>query len=72
MIDLREKRKAGEKIIPYYVDQDKCNPKCDACIKLLGCPAILKKGDKAVIDAVLCTGCGICTQVCPYKAIIQE
>jgi indolepyruvate ferredoxin oxidoreductase alpha subunit len=72
MIDLREKRKAGEKIIPYYVDPDKCNPKCDACIKLLGCPAIIRQGDKTVIDAALCTGCGICAQVCPYKAIIQE
>lgn len=72
VIDLREKRKAGEKIIPYYVELDKCNPKCDACIKLLGCPAIIGQGDKTVIDAALCTGCGICAQVCPYKAIIQE
>lgn len=72
VIDLREKRKAGEKIIPYYVELDKCNPKCDACIRLLGCPAIIRQGDKTVIDAALCTGCGICAQVCPYKAIIQE
>ncbi len=72
VIDLREKRKAGEKIIPYYVELDKCSPKCDACIKLLGCPAIIRQGDKTVIDAALCTGCGICAQVCPYKAIIQE
>jgi indolepyruvate ferredoxin oxidoreductase alpha subunit len=71
MIDLREKRKAGEKIIPYRVDQDKCSPKCGACIKLLGCPAIVKQGNKTVIDAALCTGCGLCAQVCPYKAIIQ-
>jgi indolepyruvate ferredoxin oxidoreductase alpha subunit len=72
MIELREKRKAGEKIIPYRIDQDKCNSKCDACITLLGCPAIIKQGDKTVIDSALCTGCGICAQVCPYKAIIQE
>ena len=72
MIELRDKRKAGEKIVPYRVDQDKCNPKCDACIKLLGCPAIIKQGDKVVIDASMCTGCSVCAQVCPYNAIVQE
>jgi indolepyruvate ferredoxin oxidoreductase alpha subunit len=72
MIELRDKKKAGEKVVPYHVDADKCNPKCDACIKLLGCPAIIKQGDKAVIDAALCTGCSLCAQVCPYNAIVQE
>ncbi len=72
MIELRDKRKAGEKVVPYRVDQDKCNPKCDACIKLLGCPAIVKQGDKVVIDASMCTGCSVCAQVCPYNAIVQE
>jgi indolepyruvate ferredoxin oxidoreductase alpha subunit len=72
MIELRDKKKAGEKVVPYHVDPDKCNPKCDACIKLLGCPAIIKQGDKAVIDAALCTGCSLCAQVCPYNAIVQE
>ena len=72
MIELRDKKKAGEKVVPYHVDPDKCNPKCDACIKLLGCPAIIKQGDKAVIDAALCTGCSLCAQICPYNAIVQE
>jgi indolepyruvate ferredoxin oxidoreductase alpha subunit len=72
MIDQREKRKRKEAIIPYYIDQDKCSPKCDACIKLLGCPAIIKQGVKTVIDSSLCSGCGICAQICPYKAIVQE
>jgi len=72
MIELRDKKKAGEKVVPYHVEADKCNPKCDACIKLLGCPAIIKQGDKAVIDASLCTGCSLCAQICPYNAIVQE
>ena len=71
-IELREKRRAGEKIVPYYIDQEKCNPKCDACIKLLGCPALVKQEGKTIIDAPLCTGCGLCVQVCPYKAIVEE
>jgi indolepyruvate ferredoxin oxidoreductase alpha subunit len=72
MIELRDKRKAGVKIVPYHIDQDKCSPKCETCIKLLGCPAIIKQGDKKVIDASQCTGCSVCAQVCPYKAIVQE
>ena len=72
VIELREKRKRKEKVIPYYIDQDKCNIKCDACIELLGCPAIIKQDGKTMIDSSLCTGCGICAQICPYKAIIEE
>jgi len=72
MIEQREKRKRKEKVIPYYIDQDKCNTKCNACIELLGCPAITKEDGKTVIDSSLCTGCGICAQICPYKAIIEE
>jgi len=72
MVEQREKRAKGEKIVLYRVDQEKCNDKCNACINLLGCPAIIKEGDKTVIDSSLCNGCGICAQVCPYNAIIQE
>ena len=72
MIELRDKKKAGVKVVPYHIDQGKCSPKCETCIKLLGCPAIIKQGDKKIIDASQCTGCGVCAQVCPYKAIIQE
>jgi len=72
IIEQREKRKRREKVTPYSIDQDKCNIKCDACIKLLGCPAIIKQDGKTVIDSSLCTGCGVCAQVCPYKAIVQE
>jgi indolepyruvate ferredoxin oxidoreductase alpha subunit len=70
MIEQREKRKRKEEVVPYSVDQAKCNVKCNACIKLLGCPALIKEEGKTVIDRSLCTGCGVCAQVCPYKAII--
>jgi indolepyruvate ferredoxin oxidoreductase alpha subunit len=72
IIEQREKKKRKEEVIPYCVDQDKCNEKCNACIELLGCPAIRKEGNKTVIDSSLCTGCGLCAQVCPYKAIVLE
>ena len=72
MIEQRQKRASGEKIVPFLVVQEKCNDKCNACIELLGCPALIKEGIKSVIDISLCNGCGLCAQVCPYKAIIQE
>jgi len=69
-LELREKREKGEKIIPYRVDEEKCQIKCNACIKLLGCPALIRVGGKTTIDASLCTGCGLCAQICPYNAIV--
>ena len=71
MIEQREKRKRKEPTIPYHVDQDKCKDKCHACIELLGCPAVIMEDGRTVIDEALCTGCGICAQVCPYKAIVE-
>lgn len=65
---LREKRRKGLEIIPFKVDE-KCT-NCMACIKLLGCPAIILQEDRTVaIDENLCAGCGLCVFVCPYKAI---
>ena len=49
------------------IEADKCRT-CKACMKL-GCPAISIKNGKAVIDATLCVGCGICQQLCAFGAI---
>ena len=72
MIDQREKRRRGEPILPYHVNPDQCHEKCNACIRLLGCPAISQEAGKAIIDPTMCTGCGLCAQICPYGAIVQE
>ena len=52
--------------IPHVVS-DKCR-NCKACLKL-GCPAIIAGKDRVSIDFSLCTGCGVCEQVCPFGAI---
>lgn len=45
---------------------------CMACIEQLGCPAIIIKEGRAFIDGSLCTGCGLCGQICPVKCISRE
>lgn len=52
---------------PIAVDRDRCRT-CRACMKI-GCPAISIKDGKAAIDATLCTGCGVCSQLCAFGAI---
>ena len=39
------------------------------CLRI-GCPALVKAGDGSVsIDASLCTGCGLCKEMCNFGAI---
>ena len=50
------------------VDPDKCVG-CQRCVKQLGCPGLVPRDGKVVIDESLCTGCTLCEQVCPFDAI---
>ena len=49
------------------VNNDKCRS-CRRCMTL-GCPAISFKNGKAVVDATLCVGCGVCKQLCAFDAL---
>ncbi len=50
------------------VISDKCI-QCKKCIREIGCPAIVIENGKVAIDKSLCTGCGLCGQICPVNAI---
>ena len=60
------------------VDANACTG-CKKCITEIGCPAIGFDADargpksrergQAFVDASLCNGCGLCTQVCPFDAL---
>ncbi len=52
---------------PIASDPDKCVG-CKSCMRI-GCPAISIADGKAVIDSTLCTGCGVCTQLCKFDAL---
>ena len=45
---------------------------CRTCIDEIGCPAVLMKNGTAFIDGSLCTGCGLCAQLCPADCITME
>ena len=51
-----------------HVDPDKCI-NCKKCIRETGCPALTAADGHVSIDVNLCTGCGLCAQVCPVSAI---
>ena len=53
---------------PAVINAEKCT-NCKRCIKALGCPGIVLKDGRPAIENSLCTGCGLCSQVCPCGAI---
>ena len=55
---------------PLHVDSDKCKS-CKMCMKI-GCPAISMTDGKAKIDNTLCTGCGVCSQLCKFGALQED
>ncbi len=69
--------KKGKKQYQMKVNEELClgdNCGCNRlCTRIFRCPALtwdrMKK--KAVIDEVICAGCGVCYSICPQKAIAR-
>jgi indolepyruvate ferredoxin oxidoreductase alpha subunit len=53
---------------PFYINE-KCKNHRD-CVNELACPAFYIEGQKVYINADQCTGCAVCAQICPEKAIV--
>ncbi len=49
------------------INNDKCKF-CKSCMRI-GCPAIYVENGKITIHTTLCTGCGICKQMCGFDAL---
>lgn len=60
------------------IDETRClgeNCGCNLlCTRIFRCPGLIwdKKSQKARIDEVLCTGCGVCASICSNLAIQKE
>lgn len=70
ILELRDRRRRGERIKRYTVDKEKCN-ECHYCIKQFACPAFYLDNGVLKINKSLCYGCGVCPQICPRDAIIE-
>ena len=72
LFSLRTKGKTG-KGGKYSIDREKC-VNCGLCYKEFNCPAIFldKEKMKPYIRQDICTGCGVCMDICPVKAISRS
>lgn len=67
VVDPRQRATAAAST-PLEIDAAVCDS-CSACVRLLGCPAILVIENEYRIDRNLCTGCNLCAEVCGRDAI---
>ena len=51
-----------------HIAEEKCT-RCRKCIREIGCPGIVTCDGAVKIDPAQCTGCALCTEVCPFGAI---
>lgn len=51
-----------------HIAEEKCT-RCRKCIREIGCPGIVTCDGTVKIDPAQCTGCALCTEVCPFGAI---
>jgi indolepyruvate ferredoxin oxidoreductase alpha subunit len=65
----RNKRRRGEKIVPFYVDKEVCK-RPYVCLRTFYCPAYeLDEDRQPRISPELCDGCSVCSNLCPIQSI---
>jgi indolepyruvate ferredoxin oxidoreductase alpha subunit len=72
LVRMREEKKP-----PYtvWVDAEKCRGEdCGFCTRSFKCPALPWdiETEKAVINKAVCSGCGVCVDICPFGAIVKQ
>lgn len=67
--------KKGKKKFEVRVDESACigeNCGCNRfCTRIFRCPGLVwdREHGVAVVDEVICAGCGVCASICPSGAI---
>ena len=66
-----------DKRMPYsiYVDQQKCKgEECGICTSEFRCPGLVWDNfeNYSTIREDICSGCGVCVDICPFNAIARE
>ena len=58
-----------------YVDDEKCKgEECRICTREFRCPGLAWNSDTgyATIINDICSGCGVCVDICPFNAIVRK
>jgi len=70
--------KKGRKLFDVMLEEKKClgeNCGCNKlCTRVFRCPGLRWDPEKktALIDEVICSGCGVCASICPSGAITKK
>ncbi len=70
--------KHQKRLYQVEVEQERClGETCGCnrlCTRIFKCPGLMwdQATGKARIDEAICTGCGVCTEICPASAIKKE
>lgn len=71
LLENREVQRELGSLPLYAVDQELCTL-CGHCIDAFGCPAFrLQRDGRFIIEPAICTGCGVCVEICPPNAIVE-
>lgn len=69
----KQGKKYEVRIDPQRCIGEECG--CDRlCTRVFKCPGLIwdRSEKKSRIDTVICTGCGVCADICPSHAIVKE
>ena len=76
--ELVRARREGQNLYRMYLEPNKCiGEACDCdrlCTRIFRCPGLVwdRKAGKARIDEAVCSGCGVCADICQQGAIVRE
>jgi len=68
LLAMRKKKAEGIKTAKFEIDPNACK-RVGICLHELACPAISEENGVYKIDKNICTGCAVCAQICPNRAI---
>lgn len=72
LIRMREEKKHPYRV---WIDTENCTgEKCAFCTRMYKCPGLVwdREAGKVQIMEAVCTGCGVCVDICPFGAIQRE